>query len=65
MASPNTGLFVSIFVTGFLGQRKEQQDRLEKNKIIKLQTKLIEQQLLTGKVKLDAQTRFIDLLMVL
>ena len=62
MASPNTGLFASSFIDGFLQQKKEQKDRLDKNKIIKLQTKLIEQQLLSGKIKLEARTTVADIM---
>ena len=58
----NTGRFAANFVEGFFGQKQEQKDQDSKNKIIKLQTKLIEQQLATGKVKLDAQTRLSDIM---
>ena len=62
MASPNTGLFASSFIDGFLKQQQSQKDRLNKNKIIKLQTKLIEQQLLAGTIKADATTTLMEAL---
>ena len=62
MASQNTGIFASNFVEGFFGHKQEQKDRASKNKIIKLQTKLIEQQLSRGEVELTAQTKLSDLL---
>ena len=61
MASPNTGIFAGEFIKGFLDQRQSQKDQVGKDKIIKLQTQLIEQQLATGKIKLDAQTKVSDL----
>ena len=62
MASPNTGIFASSFIEGFLGQRKDQEDRNQRNKIIKMQAKLIEAQLATVQGKIDAQTKLSDLL---
>ena len=62
MASQNTGLFAANFVEGFFGHKAEQKEQEGKNKIIKLQTKLIEQQLASGKIKLDASTKLSDLM---
>ncbi len=58
----NTGRFAASFVEGFFGQKQEQQDRESKNKIIKMQTKLIEAQLATMQGKIDAQTKLSDIL---
>ncbi|KKL79900.1 hypothetical protein LCGC14_2010160, partial [marine sediment metagenome] len=52
MASTNTGNFAASFVEGFFGQKQKQQDRESKNKIIKMQTKLIEAQLATMQGKI-------------
>jgi hypothetical protein len=62
MASTNTGIFASSFIEGFLGKKEEQEERKKQEKIIKLQTQLIEQQLSAGKIKLDAQTTLSDIL---
>jgi len=62
MTSTNNGLFASSLVEGFFGFKRDKEEQDNKNKIIKLQTKLIEQQLNAGKVKLDAQTKLSDIL---
>ena len=58
----NTGRFASSFIQGFLGQRKDQEDRESKNKILKLQTKLIEAQLAKLDASQLAQTKLSDLM---
>ena len=62
MASPNTGLFASSFVDGFLKTKRDREKRDQFEKINKLQAKLIEMQLNAGQLKLDAEQDFLDAL---
>ena len=58
----NEGNFAASFVEGFFGHKQEQADAAQRKKIIQLQTKLIEQQLTAGQIKVDAQTKLSDLM---
>ena len=62
MASTNTGNFASSFVNEFIRAKKDREDTDQRNKIIKLQGKLIEQQLATMQGKIDAQTKLSDIM---